>query len=45
MIEDEQILSQAQQPPPIIQESELEVNDDEIAEKLEVSEDVNLKQA
>jgi hypothetical protein len=37
VIEDEEVLSQVQQPPPVCQEPELEVNDDELAEKLEIS--------
>jgi hypothetical protein len=45
VLEDEEVLSQIQQPPPITQEPELEVNDDEIAEKLEASENISEKQA
>jgi hypothetical protein len=42
---DEEVLSQVQQPPPISQEPELEVNDDELAEKLNSSQDIKEKQA
>jgi hypothetical protein len=44
VIEDEEVLSQVKQPPPITEKPELEVNDDELAEKLEASDDVNEKQ-
>jgi hypothetical protein len=40
VIVDEEVLSQVPQPPPISQEPEIEVNDDELAAKLDDSENV-----
>ncbi len=45
VIVDEEVLSQVPQPPPATQEPVLEVNDDDLAAKLDDSEDMKEKQS